>query len=405
MNRDAFITSGFLPVPATNGGAVETLVQNLIDENEISKNNKFTVLSIYDKKAFEKSKMYSQTNFLFYKPNCVIKFLDVILFFILTDILKKEKKTSYKFIVQRLFYLNYVSKKMKKINFHSIIIENNATLFLALKWRKNYLKYNGRYYFHLHNDIDKLYGCKKIIENSKKILTVSNYISSIVISKLNYDPGKVIVLKNCIDMKKFNVKYSQQQINDIRMKYGINKNDKIIIFVGRTIKEKGMLEVLKAFKIANKNNWTLMIIGSSGFNINVQNDFEKELLEETRNNKKVIFTGFIPYKDLPIYYALSDLAVLPSIWDEPAGLTMLEAVASGVPLITTNSGGIPEYVSKYGATILSIDDNLVSNIASNMEIILSKNKNLNKKSIEDCRNNFNLKRYLENFNDCIKERI
>ena len=404
MNNDVFITSGFLPVPATKGGAVETLVQNLIDENEIAKKNKFTIFSIYDKKAYEKSKMYSQTNFLFYKPNFIIKFLDLILFFILTTILRKEKKTSYKFIVQRLFYLNYVSKKLKKYDFHSIIVENNATLFLALKWRKNYLKYKDRYYFHLHNDIDKLYGCKEIIENSKKILTVSNYISSIVISKLNYDPNRVVVFKNCIDMEKFKVKYSQQQIDEIKMKHGLTISDKVIIFVGRTIKEKGILEVLKAFKLANKNNWTLMIIGSSGFDINIKSDFERELFEETQNNKKIIFTGFIPYKTLPIYYALADLAVLPSIWNEPAGLTMLEAVASGVPLITTNSGGIPEYVSNYGATILDVDDNLVSNIANNMEKILSENTTLNNKLVEDCRNNFNLKKYLENFNDCITER-
>lgn len=404
MNDDVFITSGFLPVPATKGGAVETLVQNLIDENEIIKNNKFTVLSIYDKNAFEKSKMYSQTNFLFYKPNCIIKFLDVVLFFVLTNVLKKEKKTSYKFIIQRLFYLNYVSKKLKKNNFHSIIIENNVTLFLALKWRKNYLKYNGRYYFHLHNDMDNLYGCKKIIENSKKILTVSNYISSIVISKLNYDSNNVVVLKNCIDMEKFNVKYTKYQIDEIRTKYGISENDKIIIFVGRTIKEKGILEVLQAFNLANKKDWTLMIIGSSGFDINVQSDFEKKLLKETQNNKKIIFTGFIPYKDLSVYYVLSDLAILPSIWNEPAGLTMLEAVASGVPLITTNSGGIPEYVSKYGAIILNVDDNLVSNIANNMEMTLSKNKNIDKELIKECRENFDLKKYLENFNNCIKER-
>lgn len=404
MNSDVFITSGFLPVPATNGGAVENLVQNLIDENEIIKNNKFTILSIYDKKAFEKSKIYKQTNFLFYKPNFVIKFLDFILFFVLTNILKKERKTSYKFIVQRLFYLNYVSKKLRKFNFNSIIVENNTTLFLALKWRKNYVKYCGRYYFHLHNDIDNLYGCKEIIENSKKILTVSNYISSLVVSKLNYDPNKVIVLKNCIDMKKFKLEYSQRQIDEIRTKYGITKNDKVIIFIGRTIKEKGILEVLKAFKLANKGDWTLMIIGSAGFDINIKSDFEKELLKETQNNKKIIFTGFIPYKDLSIYYALSDLAVLPSIWNEPAGLTMLESIASGVPLITTNSGGIPEYVSKYGATILNIDDDLVVNIANNMKKILNENFTLNQKMVEDCRNNFNLKRYLENFNDCIKER-
>lgn len=404
MKSDVFITSGFLPVPATNGGAVETLVQNLIDENEIAMSNNFTILSIYEKKAFEQSKTYKHSNFMFYKPNCFIKLFDCILFFILTRIIKKEKKTSYKFIIQRIFYLNYVSKILKKNNYNSIIIENNTTLFLAMKWRKNYLKYKGRYFFHLHNDIDKLYGCKKIIENSRKILTVSNYISSIVTSKLNYDSNKVVILKNCIDMEKFKVNYSPSQIEKLKERYEIPKNDKIISFVGRTIKEKGIMEVLKAFKTIANKEWTLMIIGSSGFDIKVRSNFEKELLNEAKSNEKIIFTGFVPYSEIPMYYALSDLVVLPSIWDEPAGLTMLETIASGVTLITTNSGGIPEYVSEYGAIIINIDEKLVDNLAINMNYVLDNNITLNKKLVEDCREHFNLKKYLENFNDCIKER-
>ena len=43
--------------------------------------------------------------------------------------------------------------------------------------------------------------------------------------------------------------------------------------------------------------------------------------------------------------------MLPSMWDEPAGLTMVEAMASGVPVITTNSGGIPEYSGGYSVVL------------------------------------------------------
>ena len=403
MNDDAFITSGFLPVPATSGGAVETLVQNLIDENEINGSNKFTVFSIYDEKSYEESTKYKKTNFMFYKPPVIIKYFDLMLFFFIIFILRKEKKTSYKFIIQRLSYLNYVSKKLKKNNFDSVIVENNATLFLALKWRKNYKKYNGKYYFHLHNDIGNLYGCKKIIEKSRKIFTVSEYISLVVSSKLEYNSENIKVLKNCIDMNKFKKKYTDKQILEIKEKYKIPVDDKVIIFVGRTIKEKGILEVLKAFNLANYKNWTLLIVGSSGFNINVKSNFENDLLNETKNNKKIIFTGFVQYSKLPLYYSMADLAVLPSIWNEPAGLTMLESIASGTPLITTNRGGIKEYVSKYGAIILEVNEDIVNMIKENMEQILNENKIQANELTNKCREEFNLQKYLVNFNNCIKE--
>lgn len=394
---DAFITSGFLPVPAVNGGAVESLIQNLIDENEKENLRKFAIFSIYNNKAKKKAQLYKNTKFYFYKPCGIIKLLDLILYFILTFVLKKEKKTSYKFIVQRIFYINYVSRKLKKNKFKSVIVENNTTLFWALKLRKNYIKYSGKYYFHLHNDINNLYGCQSIIEGCKKIVTVSKYIAEIVKRKLNYDSSRIEVLKNCIDMNKFEQSYSSTDIMKLKENLKIDKKDKIIIFVGRTIKEKGIMETIKAFKKNKYNNWTLIVIGSSGFDIKIESDFEKKLFKETINNKKIIFTGFVPYSKIGIYYAMSDVAVLPSIWDEPAGLTMLEAVASSIPLITTDSGGIPEYVKEYGAIILKRDEQLVNNIFDNMNEILTKDKVIDKRLINKCNKEFGLDKYLHNF--------
>ena len=50
---------------------------------------------------------------------------------------------------------------------------------------------------------------------------------------------------------------------------------------------------------------------------------------------------------------MADIVVLPSVWEEPAGLTMIEALACGKPLITTNAGGISEYVAGSGAIQLN----------------------------------------------------
>jgi len=77
---------------------------------------------------------------------------------------------------------------------------------------------------------------------------------------------------------------------------------------------------------------------------------------------RIIFTGYIDYNDMPSIYQLGNIAVLPSMWEEPAGMTMVEAVVSGLPLITTNSGGIPEYISDDVAVLLDRDENLVDNI-------------------------------------------
>ena len=65
-------------------------------------------------------------------------------------------------------------------------------------------------------------------------------------------------------------------------------------------------------------------------------------------------------------YNLADVAVLPSMWDEPAGLTNIEAMACGIPMITTDAGGIPEYA--VGETLFHRDGELVSEISYDIEI-------------------------------------
>lgn len=59
---------------------------------------------------------------------------------------------------------------------------------------------------------------------------------------------------------------------------------------------------------------------------------------------RILFTGYINNEELPYMYNLANVAVLLSIWDEPAGLTMIEALSCGIPFISTYSGGIPEYI-------------------------------------------------------------
>ena len=96
--------------------------------------------------------------------------------------------------------------------------------------------------------------------------------------------------------------------------------------------------------------------------------------------EKVIFTGFVNYDEIYRMYAIADIAVLPSIWDDPAPLTIIEALVSGLPIITTKSGGIPEYATDGSAIILERDNNLVNNIVISVEILIIDKEEMEKMS-------------------------
>ena len=61
---------------------------------------------------------------------------------------------------------------------------------------------------------------------------------------------------------------------------------------------------------------------------------------------------------------MSDVAVIPSVWDEPFGLTVAEAQAMGKPIITTRRGGIPEVVSEENAILLDTGDHFIEDLAA-----------------------------------------
>ena len=67
---------------------------------------------------------------------------------------------------------------------------------------------------------------------------------------------------------------------------------------------------------------------------------------------------------MPDYLQLADIAVIPSVWDDPFPTTILEAQAMGLPIIATNRGGIPEEVTEDNAILLQTDEHFVNNLAN-----------------------------------------
>ncbi len=406
MKKIAMITSGFLPVPASKGGAVENLIVNLLNENEKNKKLNFEIFSIYDQEALNQSKTYSNSSFKFIKVNAFIKVIDKIVFFLAKNIFKKKNSQSYRYILQRLDYLNKCSKLLKKNNYKIVILENHPTQYLALKWRKNYLKYSGRYYYHCHNEFHGTYKCEKVIKNTKKIICVSEFIAR-RLSKYNKMPNnKFVVLRNCIDTKKFSKQLSDDEKKIMKKKYGILSNDKVLLFTGRIIPEKGVKELIESLKYVKYKNYKLLILGSALNELEIKTEYQKEIEKNVKEiSDRVIFTGFIKYDEINKFYALADIAVLPSIWNDPAPLTIVESLVSGLPIITTNSGGIPEYATNGSAIILQNNEKIVQNLSKSIDYLLNNPLELEKMKIKakDVSKNLTLENYYLGFVNIIKD--
>ena len=122
----------------------------------------------------------------------------------------------------------------------------------------------------------------------------------------------------------------------------MGKDEKIIIFVGALRPVKGVRYLIEAMKVIIDENRTtkLFIIGDG-----VERESLERLVEKLGLGDHVNFIGKVPNERVPEYMIASDVFVLPSL-SEGFPVTILEAMASGLPIVATNVGGLPEIIKE-----------------------------------------------------------
>lgn len=365
------ITCGMLPIPAVQGGAVENLIDFYLEYNDIHKLHDITIYSPWDPMVKDHPALASDVNHY--------HFIDVTCF--RARIERKiysycHHDEYYNYFIE--YYFEKVYADLKKKDYDYVIIENGAGLAYKLSQRGH-----RNLILHLHNDLlNSQSRYHDIIANSlTKIITVSDYIKGRVATVFPID--KIETVHNGIDLKNFTRKVISR-VN--RQQMGFVENDFVIVYSGRINKEKGVSELIDAMLLLRDTpKIKLMIIGGSFFdNVKNDDDFICILKNKAKTiSDKIIFTGFIPYNQVPDYMQIADIAVLPSMWDEPFGLTIVEALAAGLPLITTCSGGIPE-ICEGVATIVE-RENIVENLVNAIVYLYQhpeKRKEMSKASLE-----------------------
>lgn len=222
--------------------------------------------------------------------------------------------------------------------------------------RKYAIKYNIPYIlqargsllpFFQKQTLKKLYDFvwgNKILENATAVVALTK-MEAKQYSYMGVVDNKIKIIPNPID---FHVVSENLEEGRFRLKYGINEDDKIILYLGRLNSIKGIDLLVESFSnlLNEKNNVKLIIVGpDDGFK-----NYLESLVKELQIENEVSFTGPLYGNDKFEAYLDADVYVLPSRY-EIFGNTILEAAACGTPIIVTENCGISDFVEEFGYVV------------------------------------------------------
>jgi glycosyltransferase involved in cell wall biosynthesis len=172
---------------------------------------------------------------------------------------------------------------------------------------------------------------RKGMEWADKIITVSYFTRNIIISRYGISGEKVEVVHNGVECNG----------NWALTESGINKDEKIVLFLGRITMQKGPEYFLEAAKkvLEVMDNVKFVMAGSGDLMHRAV-----KMAAELGIGHKVLFTGFLRGEDVQKIYKMADLYVMPSV-SEPFGIAPLEALGNDVPVIISKQSGVSEVLT------------------------------------------------------------
>jgi len=198
----------------------------------------------------------------------------------------------------------------------------------------------------------------RLLKRSDRIIAVSGYTKREILKNYDIPPWKIRVIFNGVDLEKFKPAKDKAKF---KRAFGFNAEDLLILYVGRLYSRKGLPTLISAIPpvVRKARNVRFLI---SGKGLLGEEKRLKGYVEKFKVTQNVVFLGYYPDEKLPSLYKAADIFVFPSIY-ENMPFAMLEALATGLPIVTTRVGGIPEVIDdgKNGFLINPYDSRELAN--------------------------------------------
>lgn len=393
MYNIGIILGGVMPVPAVCGGAIETLITSIVKRYSVKDGFRLTIFSVYHKDAVEAAKKYPEVRFVWTHTNT---FWNLVKHTVFLTVRKLTGKTLR--ILQR--HYNEIAPVIQNEKFDLLIVEGGdeqAVIDIAKGYKREQLVFHAHIHFIPKEEVVKGYG---------HMVGVSEFVTKEYLKVCNHSV-KAHVLKNAIDVGRFSKDVSEEQRRSIRKKIGLSEKDFVVLYVGRIMEVKGVLELMQAVTGLEDENVKLLILGSANFGKWAFSLYERKVKKLSEQNKdRIIFTGYVGNAEVYQYASVADVQCVPSLWEEAAGLVVIEAMTEGIPTIVTNSGGMIEYVNESTSLIIE-RDNIVENLKKaicHMKEHPEVRKQMSQKAKIQSRN-YDEAIYYKNFVDMIDEII
>ena len=339
---------GVMPVPAVCGGAIETLITSIVKKYSKEDGFHLTIFSVYHKEAAEAAKKYPDVRFVWTHTNTFWNLSKHAVFLAVRELTGKTIR-----VLQR--HYNEIAPVIQNEKFDLLIVEGGdeqAVIDIAKGYTREQLVFHAHIHFIPKEEVVKGYG---------HMIGVSEFVVR-EYEKACKIPVDTHVLRNAIDLDKFNKKISEEERKKLRKKLGLQEDDFVVLYVGRLIALKGILELMQAVLSIEDQHVKLLCVGSANFGKWAYSSYERRVKKLSEQNKdRIIFTGYVDNSEVYQYAAVADVQCLPTLIAEAAPLVVLEAMAEGLPMIVTKSGGVIEYVDDSTALMIE-QENIIDNL-------------------------------------------
>lgn len=177
---------------------------------------------------------------------------------------------------------------------------------------------------------------KRIFRNTRLIIANSKMVKEQIIKHYKVPEDRIITIYNGVDLERFNPRNRDLWRHSVRDSLGISEESIVLLFVGSGFERKGLGTLIKALPLI-KADTMVLIIGKGRV------DKYRDLAMACGVSERVLFLGI--QNEIERFYATADLFVMPTLYD-PFSNATLEAMASGLPVITTKNNGVAELIGK-----------------------------------------------------------
>ena len=193
----------------------------------------------------------------------------------------------------------------------------------------------------------------------RKFIAISQMVKNDILRHYNCPAENISVVYNGVDLNRFHPENKNKYRQNIRKELGVPQNSTLILFVGSGFERKGLKPLLQATQYFQSEDWRLVVMGKGKWNKYLS--FAPENLRS-----RIIYREPVP--EIEKYYSAADIFALPSIY-EPFGNANLEALATGLPVITTRHCGAADIIQhKLNGLIVENPDS-AKEVAENINIL------------------------------------